>query len=182
VFLDRDGTLVPDAVHPVHPEQLRLYRGTGDALRRLAAAGAWLAVVSNQSAVARGLLTPEGLDRLDRRLRDLLRDEGVELAATYYCPHHPDFTGPCSCRKPAPGMIERGLTELGLPREGSFLVGDTRSDLAAARAAGLSPVLVLTGHGRRTREGAVAENLADHVAGTLGAAARWILSRRPGTR
>jgi histidinol-phosphate phosphatase family protein len=180
VFLDRDGTLVPDAVHPVRPEQLRFYASTGRGLRLLAGAGAVLAVVSNQSAVARGLLSEAGLDRLDRRLQELFRGEGVHLAAAYYCPHHPDFTGPCPCRKPSPGMLERGLGELGIAREESFLVGDTRGDLEAGRRAGLATVLVLTGQGRRVRDEVLDGGLADHVAGNLGSAARWIVDRRGG--
>jgi len=178
VFLDRDGTLVPDAVHPVRPGQLRFYASTGAGLRRLAEAGAVLAVVSNQSAVARGLLSEAGLERLDRHLRELFRAEGVSLAAPYYCPHHPDITGPCPCRKPAPGMIEQGLRELGIAREGSFLVGDTTGDLQAGREAGLSTVLVLTGQGRRAREEVLDRALADHVAGNLASAARWVVARR----
>jgi len=178
VFLDRDGTLVPDAVHPVRPEQLHLYADAGPTLRRLSEAGAALVVVSNQSAVARGLLTPAGLSRLDRHLRRLLREERVRLAGSYYCPHHPDFTGPCGCRKPEPGLIEQGLRELHLSRKRSFLVGDSAHDLEAGRRAGLTTVLVLTGHGRRARGDVGARELADHVAGTLGAAAGWILERR----
>jgi len=180
VFLDRDGTLVPDAVHPVRPDQLHFYAGTGRGLRLLSGAGALLAVVSNQSAVARGLLSETGLDRLDRRLRELFRGEGVGLAAAYYCPHHPEFTGPCTCRKPSPEMIERGLRELGIAREASFLVGDSRADLEAGRRAGVATVLVLTGHGRRSREEVLDLGLADHVAGNLSSAARWIVERRPG--
>jgi D-glycero-D-manno-heptose 1,7-bisphosphate phosphatase len=178
VFLDRDGTLVPDAVHPVRPEQLRFYASTGRGLRLLSEAGAVLAVVSNQSAVARGLLSESGLDRLDHRLQELFRGEGVRLAAAYYCPHHPDFTGPCSCRKPAPGMIERGLGELGIARQGSFLVGDTPGDLEAGRRVGLATVLVLTGQGRRARPEVLDRALADHVAGNLSSAARWIVECR----
>jgi len=178
VFLDRDGTLVPDAVHPVRPEQLRFYASTGRGLRLLAGAGAVLAVVSNQSAVARGLLSAEGLDRLDRRRRDLFRTEGVELAASYCCPHHPEFTGPCACRKPAPGLVEQGLSELGIARGESFLVGDTPGDLEAGRRGGLATVLVLTGQGRRAREEVLDRSLADHVAGNLGSAARWIVATR----
>ena len=175
VFLDRDGTLVPDARHATRPEQLRLYPSVGPALRQLAEAGAKLAVVSNQSAVARGLLDGPGLRRMDRRLRELLAGERVRLDRTDYCPHHPDFTGPCDCRKPAPGMVLRGLRGLRLSPRRCWLVGDTASDLAAARAAGLRTVLVLSGHGRRHREDVIRRGLADHVVRDLLGAARRIL-------
>jgi D-glycero-D-manno-heptose 1,7-bisphosphate phosphatase len=183
VFLDRDGTLVPDARHPVRPEQLRLYASAGDALRRLAAAGAELLVVSNQSAVARGLLNEDGLRLLDRRLRWLIRGEGVELARTDYCPHHPEFTGPCACRKPEPGLILRGLRGRRLSPERCVLVGDTAADMRAARSAGVRGVLVLTGHGRAARDEVERRKLASAVAGNLSAAARWILDQgRPWER
>jgi histidinol-phosphate phosphatase family protein len=181
VFLDRDGTLVPDAVHPTRPGDLRLYRATGPALRGLRAAGARLLVVSNQSAVARGLLTPAGLRRLDRRLRDLLRREAVTLTAVYYCPHHPEFTGPCPCRKPEPGMIDRGLRRLGLPGRACYLVGDSAHDLEAGRRRGLTTVLVLTGHGHAEHARVRREGLADAVARDVGGAARWILDRERGS-
>jgi len=177
VFLDRDGTLIRDAVHPVRPGDLRLYANTGSALHDLRGGGARLVVVSNQSAVARGLLDRPGLRRLDRRLRDLLRAHGVALTATYYCPHHPDFTGPCSCRKPRPGMIDRGLSRLRLPGRACYLVGDTAEDLEAGRRRGLTTVLVLTGHGRRHWDRARRRGLADAVVRDIAGAARWILAR-----
>lgn len=177
VFLDRDGTLVPDVVHPTEPRDLRLYAAAGPALRALRQEGAALVVVSNQSAVARGLLTRDGLRRLDRRLRDLLRGQGVALTATYYCPHHPDFTGPCACRKPRPGMIDQGLRRLRLPGRACYLVGDTADDLDAGRRRGLTTVLVLTGHGRAERARVRRRGLADMEAHHLSQAARWILAR-----
>jgi D-glycero-D-manno-heptose 1,7-bisphosphate phosphatase len=178
VFLDRDGTLVPDARHPVRPEQLHLYSGAGKGLRTLARAGAMLLVVSNQSAVARGLLDLRGLRHLDRRLKDLVAAEGARIRRAYYCPHHPAFTGPCSCRKPGAAMLRAGLRDFGLNPGRSFLVGDTVNDLRAGRTAGVVTVLVLTGHGRAARVEALRRGLADHVARDLTGAARWIAARR----
>lgn len=178
VFLDRDGTLVPDARHAVRPEQLRLYAGAGRALRALRGAGALLLVVSNQSAVARGLLDEAGLRRLDRRLKQLAAGVGAPLARAYYCPHHPEFTGSCGCRKPAPGLVREGLADFRLDPARCFLVGDTAADLAAARGAGVTPVLVLTGHGRRERAEAERGGLPEATVRDLAGAARWILRRR----
>jgi D-glycero-D-manno-heptose 1,7-bisphosphate phosphatase len=146
-------------------------------LRALRDRGARLVVISNQSAVARGLLDRAGLRRLDRRLRALVRRHGVVLNAAYYCPHHPEFTGPCACRKPRPGMIDRGLRRLGLSGRACYLVGDTAEDLMAGRRRGLTTVLVLTGHGRRHRARVRRERLADAEARDLRAAVRWILAR-----
>lgn len=178
VFLDRDGTLVRDAVHPARPEQLRLYPEAGVGLRLLARAGAVLLVVSNQSAVARGLLDLRGLRRLDGRLKEMAAREGAVIRRAYYCPHHPDFTGTCPCRKPGAAMVRAGLREFGLDPGRSFLVGDTVNDLRAGRAAGLRTVLVLTGHGRAGREEALRRGLADRVARDLAGAARWIVAER----
>ena len=178
VFLDRDGTMVPDAHHPVRPDQLNFYTRTGEALRDLRAGGARILVVSNQSAVARGLLTPAGLGAMDRRLRRLARDQGARIDQTYYCPHHPDITGTCACRKPAPGLIRRGLREFGLKPGRCYLVGDTTTDMAAGRKAGLRTVLVLTGWGRRARDEVRRQKTADRIVRDIGGAAVWILAQR----
>lgn len=175
VFLDRDGTLVPDSGYMVDPAQLRLFPAVGDALTRLSEAGATLILVSNQSAVARGLMDENGLARMDDRLRALIREAGNELDRTLYCTHHPDFGGACSCRKPSPEMILRGIDEFGLDPGSSVLIGDTVSDMGAGRAAGVRTVLVLTGLGRPSRAEAEARNLVDVVVPDLAAAARWIL-------
>lgn len=177
VFLDRDGTLLPDAGHATRPEQLVLYPGAGEALVSLREAGAKLVVVSNQSAIARGWLDDAGLARMDRRLRSLVRAEGARLDATFYCPHHPRYTGPCSCRKPEPGMIRNGLRRFDLDPGNCFLVGDTRSDMEAGRRAGLRTVLVLTGYGRRARREVLRRKLADKITRNLAGAARWILEK-----
>jgi histidinol-phosphate phosphatase family protein len=178
VFLDRDGTLVPDTGHMVRPDQLGLYAEAGAALRELKKAGATLIVVSNQSAVARGLMDTKGLERMDRRLRRLARSEGAPLDATYYCPHHPDFSGSCECRKPATGMIDDGLRDFGLASTDCFLVGDTLLDMEAGRRAGVTTVLVLTGMGKRIRGDAEDRGLVDGVVRHIGAAAKWILGNR----
>jgi len=177
VLLDRDGTMVRNRHHPTRPEQLRLYEGAGEALRRLQDAGARLILVSNQSAIARGLLDARGLARMDRALRGMLRPFGVHLSGSYYCPHHPDFTGPCRCRKPRPGLIRDALRDHGLRARDAYLVGDSRTDLQAGRACRLTTVLVLTGYGRGQRTAALRAGEADHVSRDLAAAAGWILRR-----
>jgi D-glycero-D-manno-heptose 1,7-bisphosphate phosphatase len=178
VFLDRDGTLVPDARHAARPEQLRLYRSAPAGLRALAGEGALLLVVSNQSAVARGLLDRPGLRRMDRRLKSLVRRAGARIERAYYCPHHPELTGPCRCRKPSAGMLREGLRDYGVRARDGFMVGDTVADLEAGRSAGVATVLVLTGHGRRARGEAMRRGLADAVVRDLAEAARWILAAR----
>jgi histidinol-phosphate phosphatase family protein len=169
---------VPDSGALRRPRDLNFYPSVGEALRNLRRAGARLVVVSNQAAVARGLLDARDLARMDRRLRALARRAGAPLDAVYYCPHHPEFGRPCSCRKPAPGMLRRGLRAFGIDPAHSFMIGDHATDLEAGRRAGLTTVLVLTGHGRRHRREAVERGLADKICRNAAFAARWILEER----
>ena len=111
--------------------------GAAEALRELTRLGHPLAIVSNQSGVGRGLVTPAEADAVHRRFLELLRGEGVEVAGAYYCFHAPDAG--CDCRKPRPGLLTRAIRDLGLgaPR---FMVGDKPSDVAAGARAGCTTV------------------------------------------
>jgi D-glycero-D-manno-heptose 1,7-bisphosphate phosphatase len=178
VFLDRDGTLVPDVGYARRPEQLVLYSGTGAALRKLQRAGAILIVVSNQAVVARGLLDLKGLALMDARLMRLCEKAGVTLSAIYNCPHHPDFDGPCDCRKPEPGMIRKGLKAFKLTPSECFIVGDHATDLEAGRRVGLRAIHILTGHGKRHRKEIRSAGLADALVRDIAGAADWIIQAR----
>ncbi|MBD3237509.1 MAG: lipopolysaccharide heptosyltransferase II [Candidatus Eisenbacteria bacterium] len=147
VLLDRDGTLIEHEPYLHDPARVRLTPGSGAALRRVQAAGYLVAVVTNQSGLARRIFDRRALEQVHARLRQLLGLEGVALDGIYVCPHHPDFTGPCDCRKPAAGLIEQALTELGVDRRRALLIGDTIEDLQAGRAAEIATSLVRTGHG-----------------------------------
>jgi D-glycero-D-manno-heptose 1,7-bisphosphate phosphatase len=149
VFLDRDGTIVEDPGHLSDPAAVVLTPGAAGALRRLAQAGFALVVVSNQAGVSRGLYPESAVVAVNDRIASLLAAERASLDAWYWCPHHPDFTGPCACRKPEPGMLLDASEQLGLDLTSSWLVGDHETDLEAARRAGVRSMLVLTGHGER---------------------------------
>jgi D-glycero-D-manno-heptose 1,7-bisphosphate phosphatase len=151
VFLDKDGTLVEDVPYNVDPARVRLASGALDCLRALDRAGYRLFVVSNQSGVARGYFDEPAVRAVERRLRELLRDGGVELDGFYYCPHHPAgaearYATACDCRKPAPGMITRALAEHSIDPRQSWMVGDILDDVEAGRRAGCRTVLVDNGH------------------------------------
>ncbi len=152
VFLDRDGTLNREVDYLARPEDLELLPRVGAALRSLAEAGFALVVVTNQSGIARGLFTLTELALIHERLHELLAAQGVELDAIEFCPHHPEFTGPCTCRKPAPGMLLRAVADLDLDPAASWIVGDSERDLAAGRAIGARGILVLTGKGEAEAE------------------------------
>lgn len=181
VFLDRDGTLNREVDYLSSPEQVELIPGVGSGLRALAEAGFALVVVTNQSGVARGYFDEDTLEAIHRRLEELLDEEGVRLDGLEWCPHHPDHDGPCTCRKPAPGMLERAAATLDLDLACSWIVGDAARDLEAGAAVGARGVLVRTGKGQAELErlqGAGSEPA--HVAADLEQAARLILAAPPG--
>jgi D-glycero-D-manno-heptose 1,7-bisphosphate phosphatase len=150
VFLDRDGTLVEEVPYLHEAELVRLVPGACGALRELAAAGFALVVVTNQAGVAKGYYGEDAVERVHRRLRELLATGGVALDGVWYCPHHPNgavprLARPCRCRKPGPGMLEAAAADLGLDLGASYLVGNHPTDTGAARAAGVTSLFVTTG-------------------------------------
>jgi D-glycero-D-manno-heptose 1,7-bisphosphate phosphatase len=154
-FLDRDGVLnegVPDpqsglCESPLKLADVRLLPGVPAALRRLTDAGYALVCVSNQPGAAKGKTTLDELLGLHERVLALLAAEGVRLEVSRLCPHHPDgvveeLSGPCDCRKPAPGMLLDAARARGLDLEASWMLGDTDSDVQAGQAAGCRTVLI----------------------------------------
>jgi D-glycero-D-manno-heptose 1,7-bisphosphate phosphatase len=146
VFLDRDGVINRDRSDFVKSwAEFEFLPGVLDALQLLAATPYVIVVVSNQSAIGRGLVEMETVDEIHSRMLQAIQQAGGRLEAIYYCPHSPEVN--CPCRKPKPGLLHQVAEELGLDLSRSYLVGDSVRDLAAARAAGVQPILVLTGHG-----------------------------------
>jgi len=139
VFLDRDGTIIEDAGYIHDPDAVRLLPGAADGLSRLAARGYPLVVVSNQSGIARGLFGPGAFQAVNERLGAILAPHGVRFAACYHCPHHPDITGPCECRKPGVALFRRAAAEQRLDLERSWYVGNRLHDV--------EPALTLGGRG-----------------------------------
>ncbi|MBI4577886.1 MAG: HAD-IIIA family hydrolase [Planctomycetes bacterium] len=186
VFLDRDGTLLDEGAGVVTvPGAVRLLPGAARAVARLREAGFLVVVVTNQAAVARGLLTEEGLAEIHGRMAR----EGVKADAVLYCPHLdtaeggvvPAYARTCECRKPLPGLLRRADEAVGPIDYGvSFMVGDSARDLEAGRAAGVRTVLVLTGKGRQTLAALGAAGTPrrpDHVAADVDEAAAWCVAQ-----
>jgi histidinol-phosphate phosphatase family protein len=132
VFLDRDGTLIEDTGYLADPEAVRLLPGVADAIFRLNQAGLAALVVTNQSGIARGLLDEAAYAATARRLAELLAAAGARLDGDYHCPHHPDFTGPCECRKPGLLLYRRAAADHGLYLARSWWVGDRLRDVLPA--------------------------------------------------
>lgn len=147
VLLDRDGTIIQERNYLADADGVELIPGAAEALRELADRGWALVVVTNQSGIARGLIRPEEYRAVERRLDELLARHGVRLDATFHCPHHPDWTGPCECRKPGPGMYLRAAEALGLDLARSHFVGDKLGDVLPAARFGGTGHLVRTGYG-----------------------------------
>lgn len=165
VLLDRDGTLVRDVPYNGNPDRVEPVPGARAALDRLRAAGMPLAVVSNQSGIARGRLSSEQVDAVNARVAALLGPLGPFL----YCPHAPDEG--CDCRKPAPGLLLRAARLLGVEPSACAVIGDIGADVDAALAIGARPVLVPTPITRReevARAPEVAADLPDAVTLLLG--------------
>ena len=152
IFLDRDGTLIREAGYAQHREDLHIYPRAFEAVRQINQSGILAIVITNQSAVARGLLTEEMLLLLHRHLNGMFQEQGVHLDAFYYCPHHPEGYGHykrvCQCRKPEPGLLFQAAQDFQIDLGASHLIGDRLLDVEAAHQAGCGSVLVKTGFGR----------------------------------
>jgi histidinol-phosphate phosphatase family protein len=142
VFLDRDGTIIEDTGFPAEPAAVRLLPGAAPAIARLNRAGIPAIVVTNQSGIARGLLDEPAYAAVARRLDALLAAEGARLDADYHCPHHPDITGPCECRKPGPLLYRKAAADHRLQLADSWWVGDRMRDVVPAERLGGRGILI----------------------------------------
>ena len=176
IFLDRDGTLNPDPGYIRFPEQFDLFPGVAEALARLKRAGARLILITNQSGIARGLLSVRELEAVHLKLQDLLGTVGASLDAIYFCPHHPDDQ--CSCRKPNPGMIDRASREQQVDLGRSYLIGDQTRDVELAKRVGVRSILVTTGKvlPHQAEELRQTDRSPDRIAGSLTEAVEWLIS------
>lgn len=183
VFLDRDGTICEEVGYLDSVERMRLIPRAAEAVRRINARGFKTIVVTNQSGVARGYFTEERLQTLHEELIRQLKEEGANLDAIYYCPHHPEGeTSPyrmiCDCRKPATGLLRKAAEELDVDLNASFLIGDHYSDVECAHRAGARGILLLTGHGQAAWSQRDQWQVApDWVAEDLFAAVQWVLEQ-----
>ena len=144
VFLDRDGTINverPDYVKTV--DEFVLLPGALDALGSLSTLSIPIIIVTNQSVIGRGIATETAIGAIHAHLKALVLAIGGRLDAFYVCPHHPDER--CACRKPRPGLLYRAAAEFGLDLAHCIFIGDSLTDLSAARAAGCIPLMVSTG-------------------------------------
>ena len=169
VLFDRDGTLVVDVPYNGDPARVRPMPTARSAVEAVRAMGIPVGVVSNQSGLARGLLTRTQVEAVRQRVEELIGPFSVWAI----CPHGPGDG--CGCRKPAPGLVLAACERLGVPAGRTAVIGDIGADVAAARSAGARGVLVPTPVTR-----AAEIEAADTVAPDLLTAVRLVLSPGPG--
>lgn len=141
-FLDRDGTIIRDAAYVRDPADVELLPGAADAIRTLNERGVPVIVVTNQSGIARGLLDHDDYELVRKRLDAMLEEHGARIDATYMCPHYPDITGPCECRKPGLALYQKAIEEHGIDASRSLFTGDRCRDVIPASAFGGTGILL----------------------------------------
>ncbi len=185
VFLDRDGTVIEHVHYLSDPAAVRPIPGAAEALRGLQGEGYALVVVTNQSAIGRGLLSVEQLERVNAEMDRRFALEGVAFDGLYYCPEVPTGDDPTAIthpdRKPAPGMLLRAAADLEVDLAASWMVGDMISDVLAGINAGCRrSIMVRTGKGFTGHRGGDGPDF--DVVADLPAAARLILTSKAETR
>lgn len=182
VFVDRDNTLIEDPGYISDPDQVVLLAGTAKAIARLRDGGYPVVVVTNQSGIARGLLTEVTLVQIHQRMQSLLQADGADVDAIYYCPY---FDGPeavveayrrdSDLRKPKPGLFHMAAREMNIDLASSWMVGDSERDIEAGQAAGCKTVLISQKAGK---DGATA---AEYVVADLLSATDVVLGDKANT-
>ena len=149
VFLDRDGTIVEDPGFLHEPEKVKLLPGAAEAIRRLNDARYRVIIVTNQSGIARGRYTVRDYEAVQERLGTLLAAHGAHIDGAYFCPHHPQLSGPCECRKPGVKLFHEAQAAFDIDFAQSWWVGDRLSDVQPARLlrGDGGGILVATGEG-----------------------------------
>ena len=165
VLIDRDGTINVEKHYLSNPAQLELLPGAGAAIRALNKAGWGVAVITNQSGIARGYFDLDRLAAIHNRLIELLAAEGARVDGIYICPHGPDDD--CNCRKPLPGMVAQAVAEHGFNPAQAVVVGDKEVDVELGLGVGARTFLVRTGHGPKFVVGTKAHHVVDDLAAAV---------------
>ena len=152
VFLDRDGTINVDKGYVHRIEDWEWISGAIDAIAALNNAGFLVIVVTNQAGIARGYYTDKQVNELHAWVNRKLEKHGARIDGFYFCPHHPEFGEECECRKPLPGLLLQAKQDFDIDLANSWLVGDKAGDILAGMAAGVKPILVMTGYGKEQRK------------------------------
>jgi len=151
IFLDKDGTLIPDVPFNVDAGKIQLNPGVVEGLEMLKEKGYVFIGISNQSGIAHGYFNEEALQAAIQKVKDLLAAHSIQLHGFYYCPHHPSgiidaYTKQCDCRKPKPGLLLRAAHDLNVDLSRSWMIGDILNDVEAGHQAGCRCILINNGN------------------------------------
>jgi D,D-heptose 1,7-bisphosphate phosphatase len=151
VFLDKDGTLIPDIPYNVDVNKVTLSDGVIEGLQILQSHGYLLVIVSNQSGIAQGFFSVEELNVVQERINRMCSKMGIYLDGFYYCPHHPDgivsgYDEECDCRKPKPGLLQKAADDMDIDLSRSWMIGDILDDVEAGKRAGCKSILINNGN------------------------------------
>lgn len=170
VFFDRDGTINLDSGYISKPEDFNVYPFAGKAIKKLNDAGFLVIVVTNQSGVARGYYTFDDLEKIHNKMLTQLKQDNAKVDKIYLSPYHIEghiepFNINHEERKPNTGMFKKACKEFDIDIENSYMVGDRKSDIDFAYNSGLTPILVLTGDGKKleNKPKLVAKNILQAV-------------------
>ena len=147
LFLDRDGVINKEKNYLYKIQDFEFIDGVFESCRYFQDNGYLIVIITNQAGIARGKYNEDDYYQLNNWMLNEFRTQCVDIARVYHCPHHPDYTGDCDCRKPKPGMILQARNELTIDLKNSILVGDKESDVCAGFNAGVGTnYLINTGH------------------------------------
>ncbi len=147
LFLDRDGTINYDNGYVKNPAEVIILEGVSEGIRKLKQDfGFKIVVISNQAGVAKGLMTIEDVEKVNRKIDFLLKQDGAEIDRFFFCPYHPDYSSEeeSKCRKPSPLMIFKAAEEMDLDLTRSYMVGDREADVLCGLNAGVKSILLIS--------------------------------------
>lgn len=179
VFLDKDGTLIPDIPYNVDTGKIILNEDVIEGLQLLQSYGYLLVVVSNQSGIAHGYFTTDQLNEVKNSIYSKCMQMGIYLDGFFYCPHHPEgsiheYKGDCDCRKPRPGLILRAARDMDIDLSASWMIGDILNDVEAGNRAGCKSIMI--NNGNETEWAPGTNRVPEYFAKDLAEAARYILT------
>lgn len=151
VFLDKDGTLIPDIPYNVNVDLIELEEATIEGLKQMKEEGFLLIVISNQAGIAKGYFTKEAVEKVKEKIAYLLQPHHIKIDGFYYCPHHPqgtvkEYAMECNCRKPLPGLLLQAASDFAVNLQQSWMIGDILHDVEAGKRAGCRTILLDNGN------------------------------------
>ena len=151
LFLDRDGVINIEKNYLHKKEDFEFIEGIFDLCQNYMQKGYYIIVVTNQSGIARGYYSEEDFASLSLWMIKSFAQKGVHIDKVYHCPHHPDISGECDCRKPKPGMLIQAAKDFHVDLKNSILIGDSERDIQAAHAAGVKQTYLFTSEAKETQ-------------------------------